>query len=141
MRQAIERVFKSMKESRRLERHCVRGLRQVMLHILMSTLAFQVTALAHIRAGEAAVDGSEGGVSGEETSRPNPVQNRESVRHPSNVVKRAPALNCRLDTTKIILCRRGVLPSYCCIPCQVRLSAKWKEVEKWGLYLAVQPNL
>ena len=33
-RQAIERVFKSMKESRRLERHCVRGLRQITLHAM-----------------------------------------------------------------------------------------------------------
>ena len=51
-RQAIERLFKSMKESRRLERHCVRGLRQIRLHALMSTLAFQATALVHLRAGE-----------------------------------------------------------------------------------------
>ena len=51
-RQAIERVFKSMKESRRLERHCIRGLRQIRLHVLMSTLAFQATALAWVRAGE-----------------------------------------------------------------------------------------
>ena len=52
-RQAIERVFKSMKESRRLERHCVRGLRQITLHSLMSALAFQATALARILGGEA----------------------------------------------------------------------------------------
>ena len=52
-RQAIERVFKSLKESRRLERHCVRGLRQITLHVLMSTLAFQATALVWILAGEA----------------------------------------------------------------------------------------
>ena len=52
-RQAIERVFKSLKESRRLERHCVRGLRQITLHILMSTLTFQATALVRILAGEA----------------------------------------------------------------------------------------
>ena len=51
-RQAIERVFKSMKEFRRLERHCVRGLRQVALHAMMSSLAFQATALVHLRAGE-----------------------------------------------------------------------------------------
>ena len=50
-RQAIERVFKSMKESRRLERHCVRGLRQISLHILMSTLAFQVTTLLNLLEG------------------------------------------------------------------------------------------
>ena len=51
-RQAIERVFKSMKESRRLESHCVRGLRQIRLHAMLSTLAFQATALARLRAGE-----------------------------------------------------------------------------------------
>ena len=51
-RQAIERVFKSMKESRRLERHCVRGLRQITLHAAMSVLAFQVTVLVRLRAGE-----------------------------------------------------------------------------------------
>ena len=52
-RQAIERVFKSLKESRRLESHCVRGLRQITLHAMMSTLAFQATALVRVMAGEA----------------------------------------------------------------------------------------
>ena len=52
-RYAIERVFKSMKESRRLERHCVRGLRQITLHAMMSALTFQVTALVRVLAGEA----------------------------------------------------------------------------------------
>ena len=51
-RQAIERVFKSMKESRRLERHCVRGLRQITLHAAMSALAFQATALVKVLAGD-----------------------------------------------------------------------------------------
>ena len=51
-RQAIERVFKSMKESRRLERHCVRGLRQITLHAVMSALAFQATVLVRLWAGE-----------------------------------------------------------------------------------------
>ena len=51
-RQAIERVFKSMKESRRLERHCIRGLRQITLHAAMSALAFQATVLARLQAGE-----------------------------------------------------------------------------------------
>ena len=51
-RQAVERVFKSMKESRRLERHCVRGLRQVTLHAMMSALAFQATALVRILTGQ-----------------------------------------------------------------------------------------
>ena len=52
-RQAIERVFKSMKESRRLERHCVRGLRHITLHAMMSALAFQATALVKLRTGQA----------------------------------------------------------------------------------------
>ena len=52
-RQAIERVFKSMKESRRLERHCIRGLRQITLHAAMSALAFQATVLVRlVQAGE-----------------------------------------------------------------------------------------
>ncbi len=51
-RQAIERVFKGMKESRRLERHCVRGLRRITLHALMSALRFQATVLAHLEAGD-----------------------------------------------------------------------------------------
>ena len=51
-RQAIERVFKSLKESRRLERHCVRGLRRITLHAAMSVLSFQATALAKVRTGE-----------------------------------------------------------------------------------------
>ncbi len=52
LRQAIERIFKSLKESRRLERHCVRGLAQVTLHVLMSTITFQATALHRVRTGE-----------------------------------------------------------------------------------------
>ena len=51
-RQTIERTFKSMKQSRRLERHCTRGLRMIRLHFLMSMLAYQATALAAVRAGE-----------------------------------------------------------------------------------------
>lgn len=51
-RQAIERVFKSMKESRRLERHCVRGLAQVQLHALMSTLCYSTTILVKLRTGQ-----------------------------------------------------------------------------------------
>ncbi len=51
-RQAIERVFKSMKESRRLERHCVRGLRQITLHTMMSVMTFQATALVRVLAGQ-----------------------------------------------------------------------------------------
>ena len=52
-RQAIERVFKSMKESRRLERHYVRGLAQITLHAIMSTISYQATALVKLLAGRA----------------------------------------------------------------------------------------
>ena len=48
--QAIERTFKSLKQSRRLERHYIRGLRQVRLHCLMAVLAYQATVLAHVQA-------------------------------------------------------------------------------------------
>ena len=53
LRQSVERVFKSMKESRRLERHHVRGRRRVALHAAMSTLGFAATLLANLLAGEA----------------------------------------------------------------------------------------
>ena len=36
LRQSVERVFKSLKENRRLDRHCVRGLRKMSLHAAMS---------------------------------------------------------------------------------------------------------
>lgn len=52
MRWSVERVFKSMKESRRLESHCVRGLRKVSLHAAMSALAFQATALERLISGD-----------------------------------------------------------------------------------------
>ena len=44
-RQAVERVFKSMKQSRRLVRHYHRGLRKIALHSALSMLVFQATAL------------------------------------------------------------------------------------------------
>lgn len=52
-RQSVERLFKGMKESRRLERHSVRGLRQMSLHATMSALTFQATVLVRIRSGQA----------------------------------------------------------------------------------------
>ena len=52
LRQSMERVFKSLKQSRRLEAHCVRGLRKISLHNTMAVLAFQATALARILAGQ-----------------------------------------------------------------------------------------
>ena len=51
-RQGIERVFKSMKQSRRLEKHGFRGLRKITLHALMSVLAYQATALVKLQAGK-----------------------------------------------------------------------------------------
>ena len=66
-RQAIERVFKSLKESRRLERHCIRGLRRVTLHSLMSSSSFSghgTGADSDGRGGAYALDGPAGGVIG-----------------------------------------------------------------------------
>ena len=51
-RWSVERVFKSMKESRRLEEHCVRGLKYLTLHALMSTLTYQASALVKALAGD-----------------------------------------------------------------------------------------
>ena len=50
-RWSVERVFKSMKESRRLETHCVRQLAHITLHAVMSTLIFQATAYVHFIEG------------------------------------------------------------------------------------------
>ena len=51
-RWSVERVFKSIKESRRLEEHCVRGLKHITLHALMSTLTYQASALVKVLAGQ-----------------------------------------------------------------------------------------
>ena len=51
LRQSIERVFKSLKQSRRLESHCVRGLKRIALHNTMSVLTFQATVVVRLRAG------------------------------------------------------------------------------------------
>ena len=53
-RQAIERVFKSLKQSRRLEKPTIRGFRKMRLHAAMSVMAFQATALANLQAGRTA---------------------------------------------------------------------------------------
>lgn len=50
-RQSVERTFKSLKQSRRLERHYARGLRRVRLHTLMAVLTYQATALTSVQAG------------------------------------------------------------------------------------------
>lgn len=44
-RYGIERVFKRLKQSRRLEDHCVRGKDRIALLCMMSTLVYQATAL------------------------------------------------------------------------------------------------
>ena len=51
-RYSIERIFKTMKEARSLERHYHRGLRNITLHVMLSTLVFQATALVKALAGE-----------------------------------------------------------------------------------------
>ena len=51
-RQAIERVFKSMKQSRRLTRHCIRGFLPFQLHGTISTLVYQATALVRVLEGD-----------------------------------------------------------------------------------------
>ena len=51
-RWSIEQTFKSLKESRRLESHCIRGQRQITLHVLMSVLSYQATALVKVQAGQ-----------------------------------------------------------------------------------------
>ena len=50
-RQSVERVFKKLKQSRRLERHCHRGLRAVRLHALMACLTMVAMELMNLTAG------------------------------------------------------------------------------------------
>ena len=47
----IEHIFKSLKESKRLTRHYVRGMPQIRLHCLMSVLAFQAKSLWDLQQG------------------------------------------------------------------------------------------
>ena len=51
-RSSVERVNSRLKECRRLERHCFRGLATVTTHALMSVAVMQATALAHLIAGD-----------------------------------------------------------------------------------------
>lgn len=53
-RGSIERLFKSLKEGRRLERHYLRGKRLITLHCLFSVLAFQLSALTNLKEGRKA---------------------------------------------------------------------------------------
>ena len=49
-RVSVERVFSRLKETRRLERHCPRGLAMVSLHAMVSALVLQADALAKVQA-------------------------------------------------------------------------------------------
>jgi hypothetical protein len=49
-RSAVERVNSKLKEHRRLDSHCHRGLSKVRLHCLMSVLSLAITALAEANA-------------------------------------------------------------------------------------------
>lgn len=49
-RMSIERIYRSLKHSRGLEGHCVRGMRKIMLHATLSVLTYQATALARLKA-------------------------------------------------------------------------------------------
>ena len=51
-RMSIERIFRSLKHSRGLERHCVMGMRKIKLLATLSVLTFQATALARLQAGD-----------------------------------------------------------------------------------------
>ena len=48
-----DRALDGIKESKRLERHCVRGVRRIGLHATMAALTFQATAV--VRAKEGAI--------------------------------------------------------------------------------------
>ena len=52
LRQSVERIFKNMKRSRRLERHCLRGLRKISLPAVMSALGYAATYHVNLQARE-----------------------------------------------------------------------------------------
>ena len=51
-RMSIERVFRSLKHSRGLEGHMVRGMAKIRLLAALSLLTYQATALARVRVGD-----------------------------------------------------------------------------------------
>ena len=55
LRMSVERVFKSMKQGRRLEAHCLRGQDKIGLHAALSLLTFLCTALHRIHTGQRAL--------------------------------------------------------------------------------------
>ena len=52
LRMSIERIFRSLKHSRGLEGHMVRGMKKITLHATLSVLTCQATVLARLRAGD-----------------------------------------------------------------------------------------
>ena len=50
-RWTIEQLFKTQKQSRRLERHYIRGMDKIKLHAMMSILSLQATALLKVQSG------------------------------------------------------------------------------------------
>ena len=52
LRMSIERIFRSLKHSRGLEGHMVRGIKKITLLATMSLLTYQATALARVKAGD-----------------------------------------------------------------------------------------
>ena len=51
-RTSVERVFSSMKLSRKLDSHCLMRLSKISLHVTLSALSYLGTALAHWQVGE-----------------------------------------------------------------------------------------
>ena len=51
-RMSIERIFRSLKHSRGLAGHCMRGMRKIALQATMSVLTYQATVMARLKAGD-----------------------------------------------------------------------------------------
>ena len=51
-RSSVERVNSRLKECRRLEGHCFRGLAKLTTHAMLSVVVMQATAVAHLAAGD-----------------------------------------------------------------------------------------
>ncbi len=47
---SIERIFRSLKHSRGLERHCVMSMKKIKLLAIISVLTFQATVLTRLKA-------------------------------------------------------------------------------------------
>lgn len=51
-RTSVERVFGRLKERRRLEKHCYRGLAKIETHYLLAIITMQAKVAAQLAAGE-----------------------------------------------------------------------------------------